>query len=458
MRKIIDSFQSSAPKILNGSQKEAISTIDIAPVAFKNSLTILTVPEQVTLKIQKKTCPFKGEEGSGHEFLVYHLFTEDATVCPIHNIKFLNEISETYFQRFWMVMAQVREGERYALFFKEYPNINIYNKISVSGRELLIRDKFNKAIFHPAIYVEDFESEKKDDAIQQVELVSKEKILELFLCNRPQPKMNAQDWALYKEALLLPFVNFLNILVIGDSGMLKTEAGKQLAAIGGKMVDAINLTPAGVIGMPIKNAVGGFSFAGGAIFDAKDSVLIVDEIEKMNDIRITRVLNEILSNNSFHYAKGNIKFEEPNFYMSFIGFGNTKTINFKKDELPAFQIQETFKFQSEFLQRMHLVIALRKRTFEYTYASIDATPMLKKYLSNARKIKLKEISPEIRKEIDAFVASYQYKKDDVRFYKKFTDLAQAVAKFNFSNEVKMEHINEAKRLVELERRTLYDLE
>ena len=132
---------------------------------------------------------------------------------------------------------------------------------------------------------------------------------------------------------------------------MKTEYGISLKKLtSGAFVDATNATEVGLIGMAVKNYEGyGFHFEGGAIFDARNKIVIVDEADKTVNFSFFRHLLTILANKLIDFRKGNIKYHEDNFNVSFIGFGNPIWTRFQG--IPKVEIDQTFRRNKELLSR-----------------------------------------------------------------------------------------------------------
>lgn len=426
-------------------------------VSYLNVL-ILSKPESVRVKISERTCP------KNHKLKIIRSFALDENVCPIHNCEFIKGAILSYTELYNFYGKTLAKEDKLSIYVpadKFETKLDIYNHVDIMGFDVNVATK-NKGIFYKGLFIADGDKEirfSEEIKSNQKSMLSKEQVIDLFLSNRPPLPYPADIISKYKHALLLSQVHTgINILVIGNPGHNKTEGALQLKAMGGgTYVFVPEASEVGLIGMAIKDMDGGFHFEGGAIFDAKNKTLIVDEVDKMHTRSFLQHLNGIVANHNFSYRKANIKYEDHDFYVSFVGFGNPIGARFTTN--PAHDIDNTFKGNREFLSRMHFIFALQGKS-EMSEVEINALQEnidlsgASIYIRQARQIKIteKDIEPDAKREMYRL---YKQHINDERFYKKLTDLVIAEAKFSMHKKVTKADVLSIESLLDAQRSLLF---
>ena len=416
------------------------------------NILLLSKPEVMRLRIAEATCP------KGHKVKVIKLFALDEKVCPKHNIELNKTAIYSQIEVYnFAVQAKETKLNIFIPTTQLKDELDIHNRINVQGFDVSVQTK-SKGIFTRGVFVEasqGIEKWQEENNTEKLHLTKKD-MIDLFLSNRPRLNYPEEILSAYKHALFLPLVHCgLNMLVVGEPGTLKTEAALQAKEIsGGAYADVPNATEVGLIGMALKNFDGGFTFEGGAIFDAKNNTLFLDEAEKVMNAAFYRHLNGILANHNLDIRKGNIKYHDDKFFMSFEGFGNP--IHSKFQTMPKVEIEQTFRHNKEFLSRMHLIFALKgKGSDPRNKKALDLSPM-KAYIRQARQLQITEedLSQEVKDEIYSL---YKENPNDERFHKKLTDLVIAEAKFSLHKKATVGDVREIEKLIHIQNRLLHGI-
>jgi len=237
----------------------------------------------------------------------------------------------------------------------------------------------------------------------------------------------------------------------------KTESALQIKEItNGTYVDTPNSSAIALIGTAVKDIAGGYHFEGGAIFQARNNVLIVDEVEKMKDYNYLRQINTLIANHSFTYRKANIFYEDNDFHLSFLGYGNPNTKNMLFNGVPKYIIENTFYHNPEFLSRMHLIFAFRNKGIDTTNVRQINLEGIKTFIRFARSIKVKPMSKEVAGLISSLSAEFMSKNNDGRMFVKVKDLCEAEAKLNLSDTITEREVNEVRNLLNISNRLLFE--
>jgi hypothetical protein len=414
------------------------------------NLLVLSKPELLRLRVSEARCPH------GHSVRTIKLFALDDKVCSFHNVSLeKNEIvSQVEVYSFY-----ARSGDdRINLFIPVQElkiKLDIYKRINVEGFDLCVQTK-SKGIFTKGLFIKNIEP-YEEKASEEKPTITKEQVIETFGQDKPRLNLPPEVFTAYKHALLLSEVQIgLNLLVVGNPGTDKTEYAmviKDLA--GGAYVDSTNATDVGLIGMAARNEMNnGYHFEGGAVMSAKNRVLVVDEADKVYDSSFFRRLNGVTGNHLMSFNKGNVHFEDTEFYVSFVGFANPIHTRFQAGQIPKMQIEQTFRNNKEFLSRMHLIIALSCGKPDSTQIKDSNFSAIKTYLSYCKSLKVteKDILPEARAEMLKF---YQKHIEDERFFKKLSDLVIAEAKFSMHEKATLEDVREIEKLIDVQSSLLY---
>jgi hypothetical protein len=446
----LDSQQNSILKVQE--RTDFNYAINKREVIYANTL-ILSKPEILRLRVAETRCP------KGHSVKMIKLFALEDKVCPQHNVAL--DKSAIFSQlEVYSIYVQTKEAKMNVFIpsDKLTQELDIYNKINVKGYDVSVAGK-SKGIFTRGVFVTEsqFIEKSEEEKANQKSMLSKYEVVDLFLSNLP--KLNYPDdvWNGYKHGLLLSLVyNRLNILVIGEPASNKTETALQMKEIaGGAFIDSTNATDVGLIGMAVRNYNdSGYHFEGGAVFSAKSRALYVDEMDKVAHFSFFRHLNSITGNNFISFRKGNVAYEDTNFFVSFVGFGNPLHTYFSSP--PREEIKTVFRHNKEFLSRMHLMFGIKgdKQKDIPSRKKKLAIPQISVYINQARQMNVTEddITPEAESEMQVL---YKENINDSRFYKKLTDLVIAEAKFSLDKKVKVEHVKEVEKLLSIQNRLLH---
>ncbi|MHB1764767.1 MAG: hypothetical protein ACYCS1_04410 [Gammaproteobacteria bacterium] len=423
-----------------------------------NNLRVLSQIETIRLKVIRKECP------TGHTIDIIKLFSLDEKLCYLDNNELKKDILTVYEMEVYSFIAESEKGEKYNIFIngKNTLDLSIYQKITISdGYEISVSTR-NKDIFKKGILVLNKEQIRPYEELKtsQKLLIDKDEMLKQFLPDMLRFKGYSEiQLAVYKKALVLPIVQTgINCLVVGEPGLSKTIFGYKIAEIsGGAYGDLINTSKAGLIGTVLKNITGSYSFIAGKIFDAKNKVLVLDEIYTGGDKQYLNVLNNILANHTFTFSKAGVQFSDDKFYMSLLALCNPIGQNKHFNGVPINDINKMFS--GDFLSRMHLIIPLKDKGREHHSLVFNSEKSsddnIKLYLQQAKQIKLKEPAPEVTLQMRQFVEDLYPSYNNARFPKNFSDICQATAKLNLHHEIKMSDFTEAKEIFNVTNQMLY---
>jgi hypothetical protein len=424
-------------------------------ITMQNELLVLSVPSNEQLAYQQLECP------NGHKINLIKLFSKDDKYCPLCQEKFITRDVPTETIGVYHYFVRNKKQEKMEIYSLEPININIYDKINIKeGNEIVIITKHN-ATFNNGIFVRkaDHINKYKKEMIVQRSFLTKELVIQEFMSNRPRINYDWKYVSAWRQAMFLAMVKTgISILTIGAAGIGKSEMALQIKEItDGAYIDTPLTSSVAIIGTAIRDFNGGYHFEGGAIFQAKDNVLIVDEVEKMQDYNYLRQINGILANHNFTYRKANIFYEDPKFYVSFIGSGNPRTRNANFNGIPKYIIDNTFMQNPEFLSRMHLIFAFKNKgmiTDEMKpKVNIEG---LRGFVNYAKSIVVKQPDEFILKKISELVQEYASKTNDIRAYAKVLELCEAEAKLNLSDRITEREVNEIRELLNISQELLYE--
>lgn len=422
-----------------------------------SDLRVISQPELIKLKVIKKACP------EGHYIDIITLFSLDDKICFLDNKPLRKEILEIYNMNVYAFYAEAESKEKFSIFLfdkniKEL-SLAIYQKFSIKEGYDISVSTSNKGIFKKGILILDKEHilSPQEKWKSQKLLINKEQMLERFLPGMPKFKGYSEEMLLnYKKAILLSMVNTgLNLLIVGEPGMWKTEMGMEVSNIvDGAYGDLINMSRPGLVGTVVKNITGSYNFIAGTMFNARDKVLVLDEIYTGGDKQYLNVLNNILANHTFAFSKAGTQFTDNKFYMSLIAMCNPIGQLRRFSGLPMNDINRMFT--GDFLSRMHLIIALKDHGRTISNSNPKKTDEdVKLYVQQAKQIKLKDTEPDVKQEISKFVEEIYPNINNARFPKNFNEICQATAKLNFHSSIKKEDFHEAKKVFEVISQTLY---
>ena len=416
-------------------------------------LLVLSKPLLQELTYKKMTCP------AGHIVKLIKIFALDEKYCPVCSLKYDEKENPTEKLDVYTFTAKTMQDEKIEIFSTSQSDIDIYNLISIeNGNEVSVASK-NRGVFHKGLFVENGTIKKFVENVQiQKSFLTKERAIEEFMANRPIPNYPKEFYDAWKHAWFLAMVKSdINILTVAEAGFGKTEAALQAKEIiDGAYIDTPNSSSIAIIGSAIKDITGSYHFEGGAIFQAKNNLLIVDEVEKMKDYNYLRQVNTLLANHTFTYRKANIFYEDNNFHISFFGLGNPNTRGMQFNGIPKFIIDNTFSHNPEFLSRMHLIFAFRNKGSDTSQIRKISTDALTGFVNYARSIVVKEPSKEITEMITDLAKEYASKTNDSRAYIKVLNLCEAEAKLNLSQYITEKEVEEVRNLLEISIKLLYD--
>lgn len=415
-------------------------------------LLVLSKPLLQELTYKKMTCP------AGHTINLVRIFALDEKYCPVCSQRYDEKEKPTEKLDIYSFMARDMNDEKIEVFSTKPVDIDIYNTISIEeGNEVSVASK-NKGVFRKGILVNKGSINKfVENKTIQKSFLTKEKAIEEFMSNRPIPNYPKEIYDAWKHAWFLSMVKSdINILTIAEAGFGKTEAALQSKEItDGAYIDTPNSSAIAIIGSAIKDISGSYHFEGGAIFQAKNNLLIVDEVEKMQDYNYLRQVNTLLANHTFTYRKANIFYEDNDFHISFFGLGNPNTRGMLFNGMPKFIIDNTFSHNPEFLSRMHLIFAFRNKGSDTSHIKKVNMESLKGFVNHARSIIVKEPSKDIAGKISELAKEYASKTNDSRAYVKAINLCEAEAKLNLSDVITEREIEEVRNLLNISIKLLY---
>ena len=285
---------------------------------------VLSQPTHITLKSKEMTC----EEN--HKMLVISLFALDEKQCPIHNKPFLEIKGKSASNEF--LTFKIKSNTDEIVCFSEnnkelLQKLDIYDKINVKGTKLNIKTR-NQSVFSDGVMIKDIELH--EDKVEQKSMLDKETAISRFMDNIPKLNYPEHIWRAYKHSLMLPMVHIgINCLTLGDAGTFKTMFGYSIKNISkGAYVDVPKATAPALMGIALKDFSGRYHLEAGLMHVAKNSVLVLDEVEKFDDYSFMHPLNEVIANHHFSYNKGDIKYDNANFWISLVSFGNPIGTNF----------------------------------------------------------------------------------------------------------------------------------
>ncbi|MEM3265223.1 MAG: hypothetical protein QXH07_04640 [Thermoplasmata archaeon] len=423
--------------------------------------TVLTQPSHIILKSKEMMC----EEG--HKLKVISIFSLDEKICPIHNVPFLEKSKGTS-ESHEYITFKVKQGVDEITCFSEnnkelLSKLDIYDKVNIKGIQLTIKTS-NQSIYTKGVMISEIEL-YEDKAVQRT-LLNKEMAIKKFMSNMPKLNYDDATWDAYKHSLMLSMVyTGINILVIGEPATFKTIFGYSIKNIcDGAYMDIPKGTKTGLLGMASKDISGKYHLEGGQIFLAKNNVLVLDEIEKFDDYSYLYPLNEVIANHRLTYNKADIKYENANFNISLLAFGNPSKTLFSNDRPIAKQIEDTFIRNKEFLSRMHLIWGLRNVGFDVS-ALMDTSKErdaqmeqeLAVFIAQAKKIKIKEtnISEEAKNEQKDYIEKRYMFTKDLRFAKKFKDMCIAEAKLNMRDNITLSDVKEIENIISIQDKLLW---
>ncbi len=422
--------------------------------------SVLSQPQHIILKSKEMTC----EED--HKLNVITLFSVDDKICPQHNKEFINTKGKSQTIEFlsFKVKSGKDEIECFSLNNKELlDKLDMYDKVNIKGTKIVIKTR-NPSVFGHGIIIKDIEL--FEDIPKQRSMLDKEGVINAFMSN--MPKLNYPDriWNAYKQSLLLPLVyTGFNILSIGEAGTLKTAMGYSLKNIsGGAYIDVPKSSEVSIMGYASRDMSGTYSLKAGMMHVAKNNVLVLDEVDKFDSYAYLHPLNEVIANHHLSYHKADIKYDNPDFWISLIALGNPIGTSFTSR--PAIgQIHKVFERNMEFISRMHLTWGIRNNGFDLSSlmetskekdASMEQEVAL--YIKNAKGIKIgdKDIDEEAKAEQKKYIELQYAKSKDLRFARKFKELCIAEAKLDMKNRVSLNHVKAIEEIVEIQNELLYN--
>jgi len=439
---------------LQVSEKKLIFNLGEKIIDYKE-LLVLSKPSSQQLAYQELEC------ANGHTINMIKMFAKDEKFCPNCEAKFITkDIPTDTINIYHFTVKDIAQG-KLDIYSAELPEIDIYNKINISECYKIPVVTKHKTAFNNGLFIEkagNITKFKRDLAIQK-SFLTKERAIEEFMSNRPLLNYEWKYVYAWRQALFMSMVKTgISILTIAEAGTGKSESALQMKEItDGAYIDTPNSTSISVIGSAIKEISGNYHFEGGAIFQAKDNVLLIDEVEKMRDYNYLRQLNGILANHHFTYRKANIFYEDDKFYMSFVAFGNPRTRNAEFKGVPKYIIEETFKFNPEFLSRMHLTFAFRNKGMitDNIKPSINIEG-LRGFVNYARSIVVKQPDEFMVKKISELTQEYASRTNDIRAYVKVMELCEAEAKLNLSDRITEREVSEVRELLNISQDLLYE--
>jgi len=434
-------------------KQEQKTEYNIGEEVLYNNLTVLSKPFKETLTYKERVCP------SGHHIKLIKVFAIDEEHCPECGLKFEKEDNPAQQLDVYFFTAKTPDDEKISIFSTNKVSLNIYDKINVLGNAVTIVSR-TKGIYHSGVFVQSDKAVEKyaEETIVQKSFFTKKTAINEFMANRPIPNYPEDVLFAWKHALFLAMVKTdINILTMAEPSFGKTESALQVKEItNGTYVDTPNSSAIALIGTAVKDIAGGYHFEGGAIFQARNNVLIVDEVEKMKDYNYLRQINTLIANHSFTYRKANIFYEDNNFHISFLGYGNPNTKNMLFNGVPKYIIENTFYHNPEFLSRMHLIFAFKNKGIDTTNIRQINLEGIKTFIRFARSIKVKPISKETAGLISNLSAEFMSKNNDGRIFVKVKDLCEAEAKLNLSDTVTEKEVSEVRNLLNVSNRLLFE--
>ena len=417
-------------------------------------LLVLSKPYQQQLTYKEMEC------ANQHKVRIIKLFALDEKYCPICQIKYDDKESPTEKLNVYAFTAK-KENDKIMFYSMKPVDIEIYDKISIKdGNSVSVASKY-KGVFNQGVLLTDKATVEKfvqEKSIQK-SFLTKEKAIEEFMANRPIPNYPTEVYNAWKHCLFLSMVKSdINVLTIAEAGFGKTEAALQMKELtDGAYVDTPLTSSVALIGIAIKEMTGSYHFEGGAIFQSRGgNVLLVDEVEKMMDYNYLRQINSLIANHTFNYRKANIVYEDNDFHISFVGFGNPNTKGMLFQGIPKYIIDSTFSHNPEFLSRMHLIFAFRNKGSDTSKIRKINMESIKGFINYARSIVVKEPEQETIAKITELAKDYASKTNDSRAFIKVKNLCSAEAKLNLSQEITDKEINGIKELLDIQIRLLYE--
>ena len=408
---------------------------------------ILSRPEKTSLIYSERNCP-----AYNHTIKMVRLFTSTFDTCPIHGSELEKSITSETLEAYHFYTENLKKDKLHIFISAEDRDrlkLDIYDKVAVEG--YLLKIPSGKAQANEGIYCTSI-NEFIEPIENQTSMLSKQDVIEQFGLDLPSLSLSKKDFDNYKHALLLSAVHVgLTQIVVGDPGLCKTEYGFSLKElVDTAYVDSNLASDAGLIGMAVRDSQG-FFFSAGAIFSARNSLLICDEIDNMirKNPAFLKKLNNIQGNQRISFRKGNINFED-DFNMSMVAFANPIYGRFQT--IPHNQIKQTFRENPEMLSRCHFIWALSCRTNPNTIREYDKKA-IRIYIQQARRFKVseKDITPEAK---SAIIELYKKNINDSRGHKKITDLCIAEAKFSFHKTVNVEDVRSIAQIYETQNKLL----
>ncbi len=419
-----------------------------------HKLIVLSKPIRQQLTFREVECSNK------HKIRMIKIFALDEKYCPLCHEKYDNVSTPTQSIDAWFFTAK-SENEKILIYSFIPTNLEIYNEIKIeNGFSVSVLSKSKGIFYKGVVLLENSIIQPNLSSINiQKSFLTKEAAMQEFMANRPQPNYPQEIYDAWKHALFLSMTKSdINVLTIAEPGFGKTEAALQIKEItDGTFVDTPNSSSVALIGTAIKDISGSYHFEGGAIFQSRGgNVLLVDEVEKMMDYNYLRQINTLIANHTFTYRKANIVYEDPDFHISFVGFGNPNTKGMLFKGIAKFIIDETFFHNPEFLSRMHLIFAFRNKGSDTSKIRKINLEGVKGYINYARSIVVKEPDQEITAKITELAKDYALKTNDSRAFIKVKNLCEAEAKLNLSQNITETEIDSIKNLLDISIKLLYE--
>ncbi|WP_367884949.1 AAA family ATPase [Thermococcus sp. JCM 11816] len=261
-------------------------------------------------------------------------------------------------------------------------------------------------------------------------------------------------------------ISSVNVLIVGDKGTNKTTFSRRLAELTDAVyVSATNMTRGGgLVGIvEQKENWGGWVYRPGALLSAKDTLLIIDEFDKIDDDDAFSSLLNVMSIGRFDYHKASINIDME-LFTSIVALMNP-TNGVLSDFVDVFK-QIKVKRQ-EVLDRFALIWFVRsatKRELErITDKLVDVITLgqntvytdeelVRAYLFTARSIRprwTKEANEELKKSSSEVIELLSNASESVSFsygtrvITHLRNIATAYAKLLLDDQVKAKHVKYA---------------
>jgi len=428
-------------------EKTILHNFETHPIMVCGNALVLSRPEKTSIILSERDCL-----AGSHKIKMAKLFTSKEETCPIHKCPLEKSNINSELDVYHFYTENLKKDKMHIFISmkdREKIKLEIYDRVAIEGYVLKIpsgKTMANDGIFCTKIaeYIEPIES--------QTSMLTKQDVIEQFGLDLPSLDMPKGMFNDYKHALLLSTVHTgITEICVGNPGTDKSSFGYLMIELaGGAFVDSNLATDVGLIGMACRGE-NGFFFAGGAIFAARDKLLVCDEIDNMirKNPAFLKKLNGITGNHKISFRKGNVNFED-DFNVSLIAFANPIYGRFQTN--PKSQIYQTFRENPEMLSRCHFIWALSCRVNPDNTREYDKKA-LRIYLQQARQMKVadKDITPEGKK---AIMELHKKNISDERGHRKITDLCIAEAKLSLHKTVTVEDVQNIARLYETQNKLL----